>query len=158
VDPAGHCVPELVSEAPTTANGGISANGLNWRLKLRSGVTWHDGAPFSAEDVKYTLDLINDKDVPAFSRSGHELVKDITIVSPTEITWRMDKPFAPYPSILAWTFIVPKHLMEKESDPKKSKFASAPVGTGPFKWSERVPGDHITLVANEKFYGPGPYI
>ena len=121
-------------------------------------MTWHDGAPFSAEDVKYTLDLINDKDVPAFSRSGHELVKDITIVSPTEITWRMDKPFAPYPSILAWTFIVPKHLMEKESDPKKSKFASAQVGTGPFKWSERVPRDHITLVANEKFYGPGPYI
>jgi peptide/nickel transport system substrate-binding protein len=158
VDPEGHFVPELVSEVPTTANGGISADGLNWRLKLRSGVTWHDGAPFSAEDVKYTLDLINNHDFPAFSRAGHELVKDIAIVSPTEITWRMEKPFAPYPSILAWTFIVPKHAMEADPDIKKSKFANAPIGTGPFKWSERVPGDHITLVAHEKFYGPGPYV
>jgi peptide/nickel transport system substrate-binding protein len=158
VDPQGHFVPELVSEVPSTANGGISADGLTWRLKLRAGVTWHDGAPFTAGDVKYTLDLINDKDFPAFSRSGHELVKDITIVSPTELTWRMEKPFAPYPSILAWTFIVPKHVMEKDTDPKKAKFAGAPIGTGPFKWSERVPGDHITLVANEKFYGTGPYV
>jgi peptide/nickel transport system substrate-binding protein len=158
VDPKGNFVPELVAEVPSTANGGISADGLAWRLKLRAGVTWHDGAPFTAEDVKYTLDLINDHDFPAFSRSGHELVKDITIVSPTELTWRMEKPFAPYPSILAWTFIVPKHLMETDTDPKKAKFAAAPVGTGPFKWSERVPGDHITLVANEKYYGAGPYV
>jgi peptide/nickel transport system substrate-binding protein len=158
VDPAGHFVPELVAEVPTTANGGISADGLTWRLKLRPGVVWHDGAPFTSEDVKYTLDLINNHDFPAFSRSGHELVKDITLVSPTELTWRMEKPFAPYPSILAWTFIVPKHVMEKESDPLKSKFAAAPVGTGPFKWSERVPGDHITLVANDKYYGSGPYV
>jgi peptide/nickel transport system substrate-binding protein len=158
VDPQGHFVPELAAEVPTSANGGISADGLNWRIKLRSGVVWHDGAAFTAADVKYTLDLINDHNFPAFSRSGHELVKDITVVSPTEITWRMEKPFAPYPSILAWTFIVPKHVMEKETDLQKSKFASAPIGTGPFKWQERVPGDHITLVANEKFYGPGPYI
>jgi len=158
VDPQGRFVPELTEEVPTVANGGISSDGLNWRLKLRGGVVWHDGAPFTAEDVKYTLDLINDRNFPAFSRSGHELVKDITVVSSTEITWRMEKPFAPYPSILAWTFIVPRHLMSQESDPQKSKFASAPVGTGPFKWQERVPGDHITLVANEKYYGPGPYI
>jgi peptide/nickel transport system substrate-binding protein len=158
VDPDGHFVPELVSEVPTTANGGISADGLTWKLKLRADVTWHDGAPFTADDVKYTLDLINNHDFPAFSRSGHELVKDITVASPTEISWRMEKPFAPYPSILAWTFIVPKHLLEQESDIRKPKFAGAPVGTGPFKWSERVPGDHITLVANEKYHGPGPYI
>jgi peptide/nickel transport system substrate-binding protein len=70
----------------------------------------------------------------------------------------MEKAFAPYPSILAWTFIVPKHLLSQESDARKPKFASAPVGTGPFKWQERVPGDHITLVANDKFYAPGPYV
>jgi peptide/nickel transport system substrate-binding protein len=158
VDPQGRFVPELAAGIPTGANGGISPDGLNWRIKLRSGVLWHDGVPFSAEDVKYTLDLINDHEFPAFSRSGHELVKDIKIVSPTEIVWRMEKPFAPYPSILAWTSIVPKHLMSQERDPLKPKFASAPVGTGPFKWQERVPGDHITLVANEKFYGIGPYV
>jgi len=159
VDPDGKFVPELAAEVPTLANGGISADGTQWRIKLRSGVSWHDGAPFTSEDVKYTLDLINDHNFPAFSRAGHELVRDITLVSPTEIAWRMEKPFAPYLSILAWwMFIVPKHILEKEADPQKSKFAAAPVGTGPFRWSERVPGDHITLVANEKFYGTGPHI
>ena len=158
VDPAGHFVPELVSEVPTVANGGVSPDGRSWRLKLRSGVTWHDGASFTAEDVKYTIDLINNHDFPAASRAGHELVRDIAILSPTEIAWRMEKPFAPYPSILAWTFIVPKHLMEQEADIRKPKFASSPIGTGPFTWSERAPGDHVTLVANEKYYGAGPYV
>lgn len=158
VDPAGHFVPELVSEVPTVANGGVSQDGRTWRLKLRSGVTWHDGASFTAEDVKYTIDLINNHDFPAASRAGHELVRDIAILSPTEIAWRMEKPFAPYPSILAWTFIVPKHVMEREADIRKPKFASSPIGTGPFTWSERAPGDHVTLVANEKYYGAGPYV
>ena len=45
VDPKGQFVPELVAEVPTIANGGISADGKSWRIKLRSGVTWHDGTP-----------------------------------------------------------------------------------------------------------------
>ena len=158
VDPQGRFIPELATEIPTSENGGISEDGLNWRVKLRPGVVWHDGTPFTADDVKYSLDLINDKDFPAGTRTGHELVRDVTVVSPTEVTWKMEKAFAPYPSILAWTFIVPKHLLSAESDPRKPKFASAPVGTGPFKWQDRVPGDHITLVASDKFFGSGPHV
>ena len=158
VDPKGQFVPELVAEVPTIANGGISADGKSWRIKLRSGVTWHDGTPFTADDVKYTIDLLNNPDFPAYSRAGHSLVKDIKVISPTELTWQMEHAFAPYPSILSWTFIVPAHILGKSKDPRTSTFANAPVGTGPFKWAERVPGDHITLVANDKFYGPGPYL
>ena len=158
VDPQGQFVPELAAEILNIANGGISADGKSWRIKLRSGVTWHDGTPFSADDVKYTLDLLNDPDFPAYSRAGHSLVKDIKAVSRTELTWQMEHAFAPYPPILSWTFIVPAHILGKTKDPRTSTFANSPVGTGPFKWSERVPGDHITLVANEKFYGPGPYL
>ena len=84
------------AEVPTVENGGISADGLNWRVKLRPGVKWHDGAPFTADDVKFTLDLINNKDFRANRRTGHELVRDIKVVSPTEITWRMEKVYAPY--------------------------------------------------------------
>ena len=53
---------------------------------------------------------------------------------------------------------MPKHLLEQEADIRKPKFASSPIGTGPFTWSERAPGDHVTLVANEKYYGAGPYV
>ena len=142
--PDGNLIPDLVSEIPTVENGGMSADGLNWRLKFKEGIKWHDGTPFSAEDVKFTIELINNPDFRAGRRAGHELVRDIQVVSPTELTWRLEKPYAPYPAILSWTFIVPKHILGKEADPNTSSFNTAPVGTGSFKWVERVPGDHIS--------------
>lgn len=158
VDDKGSFTPQLAAEVPTVENGGISADGLNWKIKLREGVKWHDGALFTAEDVKFSLDLLNNKDFKANRRAGHELVRDITIISPTEISWRMEKVYAPYVSILAWTFIVPKHILEKETDVNSSNFAANPIGTGAFKWGERVPGDHISLKANPEFFGDGPNV
>ena len=70
----------------------------------------------------------------------------------------MEKPYAPYASILAATFIVPKHILEPEKDRNTAPFNNAPVGTGPFKWVERVAGDHIELAANTDYYGDGPYL
>jgi len=158
VDPKGDFLPRLAAEIPTVANGGISEDGLTWKIKLRDGVTWHDGKPFSADDVKFTIDLINNPSFPAYTRSGHELVRDIKVLAPNLISWRMERPFAPYASILAWTFMVPQHLLAGSTDPHTSPFIRAPVGTGPFKWSERVPGDHITLAANESYFDEGPYL
>lgn len=158
VDPTGTFIPDLAAEIPSVENGGVSADGLNWRIRLRDDVKWHDGTPFTAEDVKFNIELINNKDFRAGRRAGHELVKDITVVSPTELTWKMEKPYAPYPAILSWTFFVPKHILEKEADPNTPAFVTNPVGTGPFKWSERVPGDHITLEAYTDYHGDGPYL
>ncbi len=158
VNPQGAFVPELAAEIPSVENGGVSADGLHWRVKLRSGVTWHDGTPFSAEDVKFSIDLTNTHDFPAFTRAGHELVRDLTVVSPTEITWRLEKPFAPYPAVLTTLFIVPKHKFAGVTDYASAPFNSAPIGTGPFMWSQRVPGDHITLIANPHFFGSGPHV
>ena len=157
VDPKGNLLPQLAAEVPTVDNGGLSADGLNWTVKLRPGVTWHDGAPFTADDVKFTLDTIMQPDFPAYSRTGHELVRDIKVLAPDRISWRMEKPFAPYSSILAWTYIVPAHA-RSAPDPTGAAFAAHPIGTGPFKFSDRVPGDHITVVANEKYFGDGPYL
>jgi peptide/nickel transport system substrate-binding protein len=139
-------------------NGGVSADGLSWRIKLRPGVKWHDGTAFSADDVAFSLALCNDPKFRAGRRTGHELVRDVTVVSPTEVTWKMTKAYAPYMSILAWTFIVPKHLLAGAADPNVTPFNNAPVGTGPFKWGERQPGDHITLLANPNYFGKGPYL
>lgn len=158
VDEKGNFFPELAAEVPTVENGGISEDGLTWRVKLRPGVAWHDGRAFTADDVKFTLDLINNPHFRAYSRNGHELVTDIKVVSPTEINWRMKKAYAPYPAILSWTFIVPQHILGKAADPNTAPFNNAPVGTGPFRWSERMPGDHITLVANDQYFGTGPYL
>lgn len=156
VNPDGTYYPALASEVPTVANGGISEDGLNWRVKLREGVTWHDGTPFTAEDVKYTLELIVDPDFRSGRRTGHDLVRNIQVVNDHEITWEMAAPFAPYPAILAWTFMVPKHLLSTAEDPNTAPFNQAPVGTGAYKWVERVAGDHITLEANTGYWNEGP--
>jgi peptide/nickel transport system substrate-binding protein len=158
VAPDGSFTPYLATDVPTVENGGVSEDGLNWRVKLRNDVKWHDGQPFTAEDVKYTLDLIVDPKFRTARKAGHDLVRDIKVVSPTEITWRMERAYAPYHSILAWTFMVPKHVLGKEADPNTAAFNNAPIGTGPFKWSERVSGDHILLTANEHYFGKGPYL
>jgi len=139
VDAKGNFYPLLAKEVPTVENGGISADGLTWKLTLRDDVKWHDGTPFTAEDVKFTLELLVNPDFRSWRRTGHNLVRDLTVVSPTEITWRMESPFAPYAAILASTFIVPRHAFD-------------------FKWKNRVPGDHIELEANAGYFGDGPYL
>ncbi|MEH6775737.1 MAG: peptide ABC transporter substrate-binding protein [Cereibacter changlensis] len=158
VDPEGNFYPLLATEVPTVENGGISADGLSWKVTLRDDVTWHDGTPFTAEDVKFTLELMVDPDFRSWRRTGHEHVQELTVVSPTEITWKMAKPFAPYASILASTFIVPKHAFDGVADKNEAPFNSAPIGTGAFKWKERVAGDHIELEANTEYFGDGPYL
>ncbi|MFO1061275.1 MAG: peptide ABC transporter substrate-binding protein [Dongiaceae bacterium] len=158
VSPEGTFIPYLATEVPTVENGGVSEDGLSWHVKLRGDVKWHDGKPFTAEDVKYTLDLIVDPNFKTARKLGHDLVREIKVISPTEISWKMEKAYAPYHSIMAWTFMVPKHVLGAAKDPNTAPFNNAPVGTGPFKWSERVAGDHITLVANEDYFGDGPYL
>jgi peptide/nickel transport system substrate-binding protein len=158
IDPKGVLQPNLAAEVPTQKNGGISEDGLRWRVRLRDDVRWHDGKPFTAEDVKFTLELITNPNFRAWRTGGHSLVRDITVVSPTELTWRMEEVFAPYLSFLAETFIVPKHILEKEADPNASAFNQAPVGTGAFKWARRVAGDHLELVANPQYLAEGPYV
>ncbi|NKJ45619.1 ABC transporter substrate-binding protein [Burkholderia sp. SG-MS1] len=158
IDPAGGLIPKLAREVPTVENGGLSADGLTYRVRLRDDVKWHDGTPFTAADVKYTIELLSDPKFRAPSRDGHELVTDIRVVNDHEISWRMSKPFAPYLSILSWTFMVPKHVLGKSSDPNTAPFNSAPVGTGPFRWQERRAGDYVIVSANPAYYGGAPYL
>lgn len=158
ISPEGEFIPALAAEVPTVENGGLSEDGLEWRIKLRDDVKWHDGEPFTAEDVKFTLELVVDPDFRSWRTTGHDLVRDLTVVSPTEITWRMEEPFAPYMAILVETMMVPKHILGPEEDRNNAPFNQAPVGTGAFKWGSRTAGDHLELVANPDYFGEGPYI
>ncbi len=157
LDAEGRAIPDLAREVPSTENGGLSADGLAWKVKLRSDARWHDGTTFTADDVKFTLELINNPGFRARNRAGHSLGKDIVVVAPDEIHWKMDKPYAPYLSIMALVFMVPKHLLEK-AGLNDAPFNQAPVGTGPFKWVKRVAGDHIQLEAHAGYHKAGPYL
>jgi peptide/nickel transport system substrate-binding protein len=156
--PDGGFSPVLAKEVPSLENGGISADGLTWRVKLRDDVKWHDGKPFTAEDVKFTIDLINNPKFRAGSRAGHDQVRDLNVVGPHEISWKMAEANAVYISRLAWTFMVPKHILGAVADPNDAPFNNAPVGTGPFMWGERVAGDHLLLRPNPHYFGDGPHL
>ncbi|MHA7868011.1 MAG: peptide ABC transporter substrate-binding protein [Salipiger thiooxidans] len=157
VEPDGSFAPRLVTEVPSIENGGISEDGTEWKITLKEGVTWHDGTPLTAEDVKFTLELQKAPDFRAARRTGHELIEEITVVSDNELTWKMSSAFAPYMAILSWTFIVPKHAFDGV-DPNEAPFNQSPIGTGPYKWDSRAPGDNIQLVANPDYHGDGASI
>ncbi|SDG87634.1 peptide ABC transporter substrate-binding protein [Alloyangia pacifica] len=157
-DPDGEFFPILAAEVPTVANGGISEDGLSWTLKLKEGVTWHDGTPFTAEDVKFSLELTMDPDFRSFRSTGYKFMRNITVVSDTELTWEMSEPFAPMAAILASTYIIPKHAFEGVEDKNSAPFNNAPIGTGPFKFKNRMAGDHIELEANADYHMDGPFL
>ncbi|SOB90114.1 peptide/nickel transport system substrate-binding protein [Rhodobacter sp. JA431] len=157
-DPAGNFFPILAAEVPTVANGGISEDGLTWRIKLKEGVKWHDGTPFTAADVKFSLELTMDPDFRSFRSTGYKFMRNITVVSDTELTWEMSEAFAPMAGILASTYIIPKHAFDGVEDKNTAPFMNAPIGTGAYKWKERMAGDHIELVANPDYHMDGPYL
>lgn len=127
-------------------------------FKLRRGVTWHDGSPFTARDVAFSIRLL--KDVHPRGRATFANVEEVRAVDPDTVTIRMAKP-APY---LLHAFaaceapIVPSSRYDG-TDPAKNPNSSAPIGTGPFVFKEWVRGRHIIYERNPAYWGqPKPYL
>lgn len=158
IDPDGQFVPMLAKEVPTPENGGISADGLTWRVRLRDDVKWHDGTPLTAADVKYSFETLQNPKFRARSRNGFDQVTDISTEGDYVITWKMKSPFAPFISLLAWMFVVPSHILSKYEDPNAPEFANHPVGSGAFKFVQRLAGNYVELAANPHYFGKGPYL
>jgi peptide/nickel transport system substrate-binding protein len=152
-------VPNLATELPTVENGGISEDGLTYTFKLRDDAKWHDGEPLTAADVVFSHNLIVNPDFVAGTKIGHDKVAEISAPDDTTVTMTLSEPYAPFLFVWGDTYIVPEHILADVEDPNTAEFNStAPVGSGPFKFVERVPGDHITLEANTEYHGPGPYL
>jgi peptide/nickel transport system substrate-binding protein len=158
ITPDGGLIPNLATEVPTQANGGISPDGLTWTFKLKTGVKWHDGTPFSSKDVKFTWETVMDPNVAARSRLGHDRVDTFDTPDESTVKIKLKEPYAPFS--LIWTQgvteVIPEHILSQESDVNRSEFnTNRPVGTGPFKFVEHVGGDHLTVERNPDYHG-GP--
>lgn len=156
LDAGGTFVPLLAMAVPTVENGGISADGLTWRVELRRDVKWHDGKPMTAEDVRYSINLMKNPSFRARNRTAFEFITSVGVEGDNVITWKLREPYAPLASVLSWTFIVPEHILSKYRDPNSPEFAAAPIGTGPFRFVSRKTGDYLTLEANPNYFGKGP--
>lgn len=132
----------------------ISPDRLTYTFKLRDGVAWHDGRPFTAADVKFTVDLILDKKTDSTNRHDFELIKSVEAVDTQTARVTLLQPFAPLLDKLT-IGLIPKHLLEGK-DAQKADFNERPVGTGPFKFNEWRKGEFMTLEANPSFYGGRP--
>ena len=138
----------------------VSPDGLVWTFKLRRGVKWHDGQPFTADDVKYTLDLVRDPKVNSRWRSTFLAVKEVNVTGPYEVRFVLSEPFSPLAVSLGYNMgIVPKHVLQGTDVNANPGFAHKnPVGTGPYKILDARPGEYVRFAANPGFYFGAPKI
>jgi len=160
-DPKGNPVPVLATEVPTLENGGISKDGLTITYHLRKGVQFTDGAPLTSEDVKFSWQAMMNDNNNVVSRHGYDEVKSIDTPDASTVVVHLKKKFAPFVNSFfaesdSPVNIVPAHLLAKFPDVNHVLFNNEPIGSGPFKLSEWVKGDHITLVANNNYFRGKP--
>jgi len=152
--------PKTGTPIPSLAGGwDQSADGLTWTFHLRPNVTWHDGQPFTADDVKFTFDAIQDPKTKTPYRSRFSNIDAYTAPDKSTFAVKLKAPDCPFLITTMQTPIVPKHLLSSSADINTDEFNSTrPVGTGPFVFKEWQRSDHLTLTANPNYWQGRPKI
>jgi peptide/nickel transport system substrate-binding protein len=134
----------------------ISENSLMITFHLRKNVKWHDGHPFTAQDVLYTYKVTIDPKTPTAYSGDFLKVKKAEVLDDYTFRVSYNKPFAP--ALISWgAAILPKHLLAGK-DITRSPLTRHPVGTGPYKFKEWVAGQKIILTSNHDYYEGRPYV
>jgi peptide/nickel transport system substrate-binding protein len=147
------------SIVPELATGwNWSEDGTELTFPLQRGVKWHDGKPFTAADVKCTIDLLQGRAAEKLRvnprKSWFDNVSAVTTTGDYEVTFQLKRPQTSLLSMLAtgWTPIYPCHV-------SPAQMRQHPIGTGPFKFVEFKPNQSITVVRNPDYWKPGrPYL
>ena len=160
-DPDGNLALILAAEVPSIQNGGLSPDGKSVTWKLKPGVKWHDGEPFSADDVVFNWEYSKD---PATAAVTITIFRDITVEKVDDLTVRIlfDKPTPFWANAFVGPFgaIIPKHLFVKYAGDRSRDAPTnlRPVGTGPYKFVEFKPGDLVRGEFNPDYHMPNrPY-
>jgi len=154
-----------------------SRDGLTYTFKLKKGVTWHDGKPFTARDVAFTFYSVLDPKVTTPHRAYFDAlagfpeltakenpkkpeelaVRPIEVVDDHTVRFRLRYPSGSFLAVLVnpRAGIVPEHLL-KGQDLNTAEFNRKPVGTGPFKFVEWRRAERIVMEANDKYHGGRP--
>ena len=160
-DAEGNLKAKLAAEIPTRENGGLAADGKSVTWKLRQNVKWHDGKPFTADDVVFNWEYAKDPATAAYTIATYqevvvEKVDPYTVV----VKYKKPTPFWADAFVGARGLIIPKHLFG-DFIGAKSRDAPTnlkPVGTGPYLFKEFKPGDLVSGVINPNYYQPNrPY-
>jgi peptide/nickel transport system substrate-binding protein len=160
--PDGKPIPNLAAEIPTVDNGGIAKDQKSITWKLKPGIKWSDGSPFTADDVVFTWQYIADPKTAASDTQIADGVTSVEAKDPLTVVVSFKDP-NPYPYQIftsAMGVIIQKKQFENFMG-EKAKDAPgnlAPIGTGPYKVVDFKPGDVVTYTMNENYRDPAkPY-
>lgn len=153
-------VPDIALQEPSLENGLISKDGKTITYRMRHGVKWQDGAPLTAKDVVFTFHAIMNPNNNVQVRTGYDQIADVSAPDAYTVVVHMKNVFSP---IIAYFMcqqggfpIVPAHLLAQYPNVNNIPYNTKPVGSGPFRITEWVHGDHITMEANPSYYGGPP--
>ncbi len=137
----------------------VSPDHLIYTFRLRRGVRWHDGTPFTADDVVYTFEQIRNPKVDAANlRNYFKDVKRIEKVDDFTVKFVYARPYFKALEIISGAPIISKHAFDNGEDFNSHPVGLRPVGTGPYRFVEWKTGRHIILSRNDDYWGPKPAI
>ena len=159
-DDRDNFVPEVALQVPTQQNGGISKDGTVLTYHMRRGVRWQDGVPLTAKDVVFTFHAIMNPNNNVQVRTGYDQIAGVAAKDDYTVVVRMKRIFSP---IVAYFMspqggfpIVPAHLLAQYPNVNHLPYNNKPIGSGPYKITEWVHGDHITLEPNPLYWRGAP--
>ncbi len=157
-DPDGSLAPFLAAEIPSAQNGGVSRDGRSVTWKLKRGVTWHDGKPFTADDVLFNYEYVSDPATAAVSGGSYRDIEKIDKLDShtVKIVFKKPTPFWSDSFCGVRGMIIPKHLFEAYTGGKSREAPNniKPVGTGPFRFVDFKPGDIVRAEMNPNYHIP----
>ena len=154
-DKDGKLVPILAAELPSLANGGVAQDGKSVTWKLKQGVTWSDGQPFTADDVKFTFDYISNDATAATTAGNYKVIDSVVSVDPNTVKINFKNPAPGWFGVFCgvYGYILPQHVLKDSigAAARNAPFNLKPIGTGPYKVDEFQSGDHVSYSINDKF-------
>ncbi len=149
-------VPVLAKEIPSTANGELAADGTSVTWKLKDGVKWSDGTPFTSEDVKATWQYIIKPENGATDIATFMPIASIDTPDPTTAKITFKEPTATwyFPFAAGGSVVLQKAQLDKCTDKANCPVNTAPIGTGPYKVKSFASGDNVQYVINDTYREP----
>ena len=148
--------PKLVTEIPSTENGGISEDGLTITMNLRDDIVWSDGTPLTAEDFVFTWQMIVDPANTVNSIYPYDYLESVEAPDPQTVVMNFTELFGPWQANF-WKGIMPKHVLQPVFDAEGSideaEWNRAPtVSCGPFNFVEWQSGSFMSFARNENYF------